>query len=194
MTENSNEETEMTQEFGQLVRVLTGSGMQMQEARMRRNYMRASEQARVEQQRQSQDKAMADMVHKTLHDREFWSTAGSEAIADNVIVAAHLGQTQPKAQAAYLHASDMLRNEYGINLEEINKDHPTSLSDRHAALRDELDSYFQRLRVQNERDSSSQRVVIEPSLVLDTKERLEIEGNNPIVMEPKEPPLQIEGK
>lgn len=194
MSEVANEESELTQELGQLVRVLTGSGMQYQEARFRREQMRAAEQARMQQQQHAHNKALANLVHETLHDRQFWATAGSEAIADNVIAAAHLSQDHPKAQQAYMHAADMLRNDFGINLEDINRDHPTSLSDRHAALRDELDSYFERLRVQNERDSSSQRVVIEPSLVLDTKERLEIEGNNPIVMEPKEPPLQIEGK
>ena len=194
MSQTANEESELTQEFGQLVRVLTGAGMQYQDARMRREQFRAFEQSRTEHQRQAHDKALADVVHDKLHDRHFWSSAGAEEIADNVIVATHLSQQHPKAQRAYMHASDMLRNEFGINLEDINRDHPSSLGDRHAALRDELDSYFERLRVQSERDSTPKKIVIEPSLVLETRERLAIEGKHPIVMEPKAPPLAIEGK
>lgn len=159
MTEQANEETELTQEFGQLVRVLTGSSMQVQEASTRRGQLRSFEQSQLEQQRRAQDKAMAEMVNETIHDRHFWATAGSEEIADNVTVAAHLSSTQDKAQKAYLHASDMLRNEYGINLEDINRDHPTALSDRHAALRDSLDSYFEGQRAQaGETDKAEQLV------------------------------------
>jgi hypothetical protein len=46
----------------------------------------------------------------------------------------------------------VLRNDYGINLEVMNKDHPTSLVDRHAALRDALDDYFARQRLDAESD------------------------------------------
>ncbi|QCU79580.1 hypothetical protein E7744_14750 (plasmid) [Citricoccus sp. SGAir0253] len=48
----------------------------------------------------------------------------------------------------------MLRNDYGINLERMNKDHPTSLVDRHAALRDALDDYFARQRLEAEADQA----------------------------------------
>ena len=192
MSEQANEETEMTQEFGQLVRVLTGSGMQVQEANMRREQMRLYDQSRVDQQRMVQDKAMADKVSQTLHDPTFWATAGSEEIADNVTVAAHLSPTQDKAQKAYLHASDMLRNEYGINLEDINRDHPTALSDRHAALRDELDSFFERQKLQNER--TSEPIVLDETFQLETKEPLAIERNGPIVIEPSESTVQEEGQ
>src|SRR5690625_4181378 len=159
MSEVANEESELTQELGQLVRVLTGSGMQYQEARFRREQMRAAEQARMQQQQHAHNKALANLVHETLHDRQFWATAGSEAIADNVIAAAHLSQDHPKAQQAYMHAADMLRNDFGINLEDINRDHPTALSDRHAALRDSLDSYFEGQREQaGETDKAEQLV------------------------------------
>lgn len=173
MSEHANEETEMTQEFGQLVRVLTGSGMQVQESNMRREQMRLYDQSRVDQQSMVQDKAMADMVSQTLHDRTFWATAGSEEIADNVTVAAHLSSTQDKAQKAYLHASDMLRNEYGINLEDINRDHPTALGDRHAALRDELDSYFQRQGVQHEQ--SPEPIALDTTFQLEAQDQPTIE-------------------
>lgn len=192
MSEHANEESEMSQEFGQLVRVLTGSGMQVQEANMRRKQARSIEQARMDQQRQAQDKAMAEMVNETLNDRNFWATAGAEEIADNVTVAAHLSPTQPKARTAYMHASDMLRNEYGINLEDINRDHPTSLSDRHVAIRDELDSFFERQRVQQER--GGEPIVLDETFQLETEERLAIERNGPIVIEPSESTVQEEGQ
>lgn len=173
MSEQANEETELTQDFGQLVRVLTGSGMQVQEASIRREQLRSFEQSRMDQQRQGHDKAMAEMVNETLHDRDFWATAGSEEIADNLAVAAHLGETQPKARSAYMHASDMLRNQYGINLEDINKDHPTSLNDRHAALRDELDSYFQRQGVQHEQ--SPEPIALDTTFQLEAQDQPTIE-------------------
>lgn len=173
MTEHANEEAEMTQEFGQLVRMLTGSGMQVHEANVRRQQARSAEQARMEQQRQGQEAAMAQMVSTTLQDRTFWATAGSEEIADHVTVAAHLSPTQHKAQKAYMQASDMLRNEYGINLEEINRDHPTALGDRHAALRDELDSYFQRQGVQHEQ--SPEPIALDPTFQLEAQDRPTIE-------------------
>lgn len=173
MSEQANEETELTQDFGQLVRVLTGSGMQVQEASIRREQLRSFEQSRMDQQRQGHDKAMAEMVNTTLQDRTFWATAGSEEIADHVTVAAHLSPTQHKAQKAYMQASDMLRNEYGINLEEINRDHPTALGDRHAALRDELDSYFQRQGVQHEQ--SPEPIALDPTFQLEAQDQPTIE-------------------
>lgn len=192
MSEHANEESEMSQEFGQLVRVLTGSGMQVQESRMRREQLRSWEQSRSEQQQQAQDKAMAELVNQRVHDRDFWATAGSEAVADNVTVAAHLSSTQPKAQKAYMYASDMLRNEYGINLEDINRDHPTSLNDRHAALRDALDSYFARQNMNTDR--VAEPIVIDETLTVESKERLAIERDGPIVIEPSEPVEQDEAK
>ena len=65
MSEISNEETELTQEFGQLVRVLTGSSMQMREAGIYRAAAKAQSeemqrQIHGQQQREQRDSEEAE--------------------------------------------------------------------------------------------------------------------------------------
>src|SRR5690625_201066 len=136
MTTNPNEETEMTQEFGQLVRILTGSSIQIREAAYHRSIVKAeAESARqAEQQRQQQEQLMAESVNEKLRSESLWARGDATEIADHVIVAAHLGETHEAALSGYHYAADMLRDNYGINLAEMNRDHPTSWADRHEAL------------------------------------------------------------
>lgn len=153
MAENE-EESEMAAQFGNMLRVAMGSGMQIREAQARRAQMQASERT-TEADRQSRSEGtVAAMVNREVYNPEFWRTAGSESIADRVTVAAHLAGTHAEARAAWMHSADVLRNDYGINLERMNKDHPTSLVDRHAALRDALDDYFSRQRLDAEADQA----------------------------------------
>lgn len=153
MAENE-EESEMAAQFGNLLRVAMGSGMQIREAQARRAQMQAAERT-AEADRQARAEAnVAAMVNREVYNPEFWRTAGSESIADRVTVAAHLAGTHAEARGAWMHAADVLRNDYGINLEAINKDHPTSLVGRHAALRDALDDYFARQRLDAEADQA----------------------------------------
>src|SRR5690625_6605044 len=93
MTTNPNEETEMTQEFGQLVRILTGSSMQMREAAYRRSIVKAEaeSQRQAEQQRQHQEQLMAESVNEKLRSESLWANQDATEIADHVIVAEHLG-------------------------------------------------------------------------------------------------------
>lgn len=60
----------------------------------------------------------------------------------------------PEAQAAYAHVRDLLRNDYGINIEDIHRDHPTALTDQHRALRDALDDYFAKKYLDAEADET----------------------------------------
>lgn len=153
MAENE-EESEMAAQFGNMLRLAMGSGMQIREAQARRAQMLASERA-AESDRQGRAEAgVAALVNREVYSQEFWRTAGSESIADRVTVAAHLAKSQPEARGAWMHAADVLRNDFGINLELMNKDHPTALVDRHAALRDALDDYFARQRLDAESDQA----------------------------------------
>jgi hypothetical protein len=151
MAENE-EESEMAAQFGNMLRVALGSGMQLREAQARRAQMQAAERT-AEADRQTRAEAtVAAMVNREMYNPEFWRTAGSESIADRVTVAAHLAGSHAEARGAWMHAADVLRNDYRINLEAVNKDHPTSLVDRHAALRDALNDYFARQRLDAEAD------------------------------------------
>lgn len=145
MTTNPNEETEMTQEFGQLVRILTGSSMQMREAAYRRSIVKAEaeSQRQAEQQRQQQEQFMAESVNEKLRSESLWANQDATEIADHVIVAGHLGQTHDVALSGYNYAADMLRDNYGINLAEMNRDHPTAWADRHEALQQALSDHFE---------------------------------------------------
>lgn len=153
MAENE-EESEMAAQFGNLLRVAMGSGMQIREAQPRRAQMQASERSAEADRQTRAETNVAAMVNREVYNPEFLRTAGSESIADRVTVAAHLAGTHAEARGAWMHAADVLRNEYGINLEAMNKDHPTSLVDRHAALRDALDDYFARQRLDAEADQA----------------------------------------
>jgi hypothetical protein len=153
MAENE-EESEMAAQFGNLLRVAMGSGMQIREAQARRAQMQAAERTAEADQQTRAEANVAAMVNREVYNPEFWRTAGSESIADRVTVAAHLAGTHPEARGAWMHAADVLRNDYGINLERMNKEHPSSLVDRHAALRDALDDYFARQRLDAESDQA----------------------------------------
>lgn len=145
MTTNVNEESEMTQEFGQLVRILTGSSLQMREAAYHRNLAKAGVEAarRQEQEQQQQEQLMAEAVNNKLRSESLWANQDATAIADHVIVAAHLGETNDTAMSGYRYASDMLRDNYGINLAEMNRDHPTAWADQHAALQQALLDHYE---------------------------------------------------
>lgn len=116
--------------------------------------------AQVHAQKQTQQNfqaqaAQASSLEREVYRNEFWQSAGSESIADRVIVAQQLSADHPAAQTAYLHASDVLRTNYGINIEDMNRDHPTSPEDRQAALREALDDYFARNQLEAEQKGAA---------------------------------------
>lgn len=151
-----NEESEIAGEFGRTLRLALAGAMQAREVAARRAQMSAAQQqAETERQRQGQA-VLARSVGQELHSAQFWKKAGSESIADHVTVAAHLAQHHPEARLGYMHAADRLRNDYGINIEQINRDHPNALAERHAALRDALDDYFDRYRQDDHHDAAQE--------------------------------------
>lgn len=161
MTTNANEESEMTQEFGQLVRILTGSSLQMREAAHHRSIARAQVQAaqRQQQEEQQREQAMAEAVTEKLRSESLWANHDATAIADHVIVAAHLGETNKTALSGYNYAADMLRDTYGIHLAEMNRDHPGAWADRHEALHRALSDHFEAQQKESEADELSNPTV-----------------------------------
>lgn len=138
----ANEESEISEGMGRMLRTAMAGGMQMREAAARRQQAQQSQAQQADQQNQAQASKVATALRQDAYSREFWRTAGSEAIADRMTVAGQYSGQQPEARSAYMHMSDVLRNDYGINIEQLNRDHPTSVTDRHHALRDALDDYF----------------------------------------------------
>jgi len=180
MTTNPNEETEMTQEFGQLVRILTGSSIQIREAAYHRSIVKAeAESARqAEQQRQQQEQLMAESVNEKLRSESLWARGDATEIADHVIVAAHLGETHEAALSGYHYAADMLRDNYGINLAEMNRDHPTSWADRHEALQQALSDHFEAQQKESEAEQLSNQSE-QQTQVLDGESEAEQPPNQP---------------
>ena len=159
------EESEMTEQMGLILRQVTGSGLQSKELSERRKQMNVMEQQRDDQQRHATEAQVASSIRGDVYDREFWRTAGSESIADRVTVAGAWAGHHAEARTAYMHASDLLRNDYGINIEQMNRDHPTSSPDRHQALRQALDDYFDRHRLDNEADQALAPETQQPEVV-----------------------------
>lgn len=138
---NDHEESEIMQDFGQLLRTVMGSGMQAAEQAQRRVAMRAQEQAVSE----ARERAVAQMVGQEFASDKFWRSAGSEAIADRMTLSLALATkhgASSESARAFVTGADRIRNQYGINVEDINNDHPLSAVERHHALRDALDDYL----------------------------------------------------
>lgn len=138
---NDHEESEIMQDFGQILRTALGSGMQVAEQAQRRAAMKAQEQAMSE----ARERAVAQMIGREFASDKFWRSAGSEAIADRMTLSVELATkhgASSEAARAFMTGADRIRNQYGINVEDINNDHPLSAVDRHHALRDALDDYL----------------------------------------------------
>lgn len=165
---DANEESEIFDSLGRVTRATAAGTMQTAETASRRAQMgqsakeaEAANQQRFAQTMQrladrdhKQEATLAQVIRSDSYQRHFWAHAGSEQIADYVTASAHLAPRHPEARSAYMHMSDVLRNDYGINIEQMNRDHPTSLMDRHHALRDALDDYFARQRMDAEADQA----------------------------------------
>lgn len=147
-----DEESQVAEDFGRMVRIATGSIMQVAESRARRRQVGASTDAAATRDRQRMEDNASRVVQHDLYRAEFWKHAGSESIADRMAVAATLGETNPAAQSAWMHGADVIRSTYGIDLQKINREHPNSQEERHAALRDALDDRFQMNRYDAEAD------------------------------------------
>lgn len=154
------EETEIIQDLGRTARLILGSGMQAAEQAQRHSHLKAQEQLAQEQRAYAalladtaRERAMGEQIRRDFSSAPFWKNAGSESIADRMTVAAELAARHPEAGRTYMDGADRIRNKFGINIEDINRDHPTAPADRHAALRDALDDYFasHRLNAESEK-------------------------------------------
>lgn len=138
---NDHEESEIMQDFGQILRTVMGSGMQAAEQSQRR----AAMQAQQRQAAEAHERGVAQMIGRDFASEKFWKTAGSEAIADRMTLSVELATkhgADSEAARAFTTGADRIRNQYGINVEDINRDHPIAATDRHHALRDALDDYL----------------------------------------------------
>ncbi|MGL3808113.1 hypothetical protein ACSYDW_18705 [Paeniglutamicibacter sp. R2-26] len=129
-----------------MTRAIMGSGLQAAEQAQRRaNMSQAEASAQV-----ARERGVAEMIRRELSSPSFWKHASSEAIADRMTVAGELALKHNDASQAFMVGADRIRNQYGINIEDINRDHPNSTVQRHQALRDALDDYLasQRLNIQ----------------------------------------------
>ena len=141
-----DDESQIAEDFGMMVRMVTGASMQLRENQLRARAMQVQSVQRAGTEEARVRANAARVVQHDLYSRDFWQHAGSESIADRLAVAAALGSNEPAARSAWMHGADVLRSEFGIDLQEINRAHPSSLEQRHAALRDALDDYFAQLR------------------------------------------------
>ena len=157
-----DDESQIAEDFGMMVRMVTGASMQLRENQMRARAMQVQSVQRTGTEEARVRANAARVVQHDLYSRDFWRHAGSESIADRLAVAAALGSNEPAARSAWMHGADVLRSEFGIDLQEINRAHPSSLEQRHAALRDALDDYFAQLR-QDRADDLSLIHISEPT-------------------------------
>lgn len=155
------EETEIIQDLGRTARLILGSGMQAAEQAQRHSHLKAQEQLAQEQRAYAamladtaRERAMGEQIRRDFSSAQFWKNAGSESIADRMTVAAELAARHPEAGRTYMDGADRIRNKFGINIEDINRDHPTAPADRHAALRDALDDYFASHRLSEEAEKA----------------------------------------
>ena len=140
------EESEIIQELGNMTRAIMGGGMQAAEQAQRRAGMSQAEaNAQTERER-----GVAGMLRRELSSPSFWKEASSESIADRMTVAGELASKHNDASQAFMAGADRIRNQYGINVEDINRDHPGSPVQRHQALRDALDDYLASQRLNSE--------------------------------------------
>ena len=145
-------EDEIAEDFGRMVRMITGSTMQVRESFARRAQMRHSAAAAEEREQARIEQHAGMVVQRDLFNPEFWKHAGADSIADRMSVAASLGEYNPAARSAWMHGADVIRSTYGLDVQQINRDHPNSLQERDAALRDALDDLVQKRALDAESD------------------------------------------
>ena len=155
------EETEIVQDLGRTARLILGSGMQAAEQVQRRSHLEGQERLAQEQRARAallaeaaRERSMVEQIRRDFSSTPFWKSAGSESIADRMTVAAELAARHSEAGRTYMDGADRIRSRFGINVEDINRDHPTAPADRHAALRDALDDYFASHRLDAEGDKT----------------------------------------
>lgn len=150
----NDEESDISMEFGRVLRMALGAALQAKEAADRR----AANQDPTAQMHRMQ-RRLASVLKKDMAAPGFVKM-GSQQIADRMTVASELSARHPDASKAFMAGSDRLRNELGINVEDIYKDHPQSVEERYYALRNAIDDYQASTRLNQE--ASAERGQDEP--------------------------------
>ena len=154
----NDDETEMGQEFGRVLRIALGTSMQAAETVARRRQDAQQQVQRADQegarqaaqlQKESQQQ-LGWKLHDELRGRDL-AQMSTRQIADRMTVAAELAPRVPDASKAYMAGADRLRKEMGVNVTEINQRFPDSAEQRRLALIHQLDDV---LASQRERDES----------------------------------------
>lgn len=146
----NDEESEISSEFGRVLRMVMGAAMQAKEASERRSQ---------DQFRQSEQ--LAAVLKKDMSSPSFTQLSGAQ-IADRMTVASELAGAHRTAAHAFMAGSDRLRNEMGINVEDLYKNHPQSAEERHAALRHAIDDYQASARLSQEAAAEHETAAQEP--------------------------------
>ena len=123
MSINMNEEeSEVVEGIGRIIRAASMSAMQLREAAERRQQkaekMTEAERAQHAQEQHAQtatDRRVADSVYKSVQSPMFWNHADNARIAERMTVAQQLAGEHGKADSAFMLASDVLRDKYGID-------------------------------------------------------------------------------
>ena len=113
-----DEESDISMEFGRALRMTLGAALQAKEAADRRA---ASQDPTAHTHRVQQQ--LAAVLKKDMAAPGFVKMS-SQQIADRMTVASELSDRHPDASKAFMAGSDRLRNELGINVEDIYKNHP----------------------------------------------------------------------
>ena len=140
----NDEESDISMEFGRVLRMSLGAAIQAKEASDRR----AANQNPAAQTHQAQQQ-LAAVLKKDMVSQDF-TKMSSQQIADRMTVASELSANHRDASKAFMAGSDRLRNELGINIEDIYKNHPQSAEERHHALRNAIDDYHASARLNQE--------------------------------------------
>lgn len=150
----NDEESDISMEFGRVLRMALGAALQAKEAADRRA---ASQDPTAQTHRMQQQ--LASVLKKDMAAPGFVKMS-SQQIADRMTVASELSARHPDASKAFMAGSDRLRNELGINVEDIYKNHPQSVEERYHALRNAIDDYQASTRLNQE--ASAERGQDEP--------------------------------
>ncbi|MGO2809741.1 MAG: hypothetical protein ACTIAQ_13635 [Glutamicibacter arilaitensis] len=160
----NDEESDISMEFGRVLRMALGAAMQAKEASDRRAANRDPEAQAHRLQQQ-----VASLLKKDMASPDFVKMS-SQQIADRMTVASELSARHPDASKAFMAGSDRLRNALGINIEDIYKNHPQSPMERYQALRNAIDDYQASSRLDQEANAERGHDAPEASTQAEAKE------------------------
>lgn len=163
MSINMNEEeSEVVEGISRIIRAASMSAMQLREAAERRQ-QKAEKMTEAERAQQAQeqhaktatDRRVADSVYKSVQSPMFWNHADNARIAERMTVAQQLAGEHGKADSAFMLASDVLRDKYGIDAVSIMHGQGSPM-DRQKELLDALDHHNAAGRLRAESSNADQ--------------------------------------